>query len=54
MILDGVGLMGRDGHTPQETADLTTLPSQAKRAAMLLLRLARGTAGAANQPKPRP
>jgi glutamate carboxypeptidase len=42
MILDGVGLMGRGGHTPQETADLTTLPSQTRRAAMLLLRLARG------------
>ena len=54
MLLDGVGLMGHDGHTPQETADLTTLPSQAKRAAMLLLRLARGTAAAAHQPKPRP
>jgi glutamate carboxypeptidase len=46
MVLDGVGLMGRDGHTPQETADLTTLLSQTKRAALLLLRLAQG-AGAA-------
>jgi glutamate carboxypeptidase len=53
MILDGIGLMGRDGHTPQETADLTTLPSQTKRAALLLLRLARGGA-AINPPKPRP
>jgi glutamate carboxypeptidase len=46
MVLDGVGLMGRNGHTPQETADLTTLPSQTKRAAVLLLRLAQapGTA----------
>ncbi len=42
MVLGGAGLMGRDGHTPQETADLTTLPSQTKRAALLLLRLARG------------
>jgi glutamate carboxypeptidase len=42
MVLDGVGLMGRDGHTPRETADLTTLPSQTKRAALLLLRLAQG------------
>jgi glutamate carboxypeptidase len=42
MALDGVGLMGRDGHTPQETADLTTLPTQTKRAAVLLLRVARG------------
>jgi glutamate carboxypeptidase len=40
MILDGVGLMGRDGHTVNETADLTTLPSQTKRAAVLLYRLA--------------
>lgn len=46
MVLDGIGLMGRDGHTPQETADLTTLPSQAKRAALLLLRLARGAEAA--------
>ena len=42
MALDGVGLMGRDGHTPLETADLTTLPTQTKRAAVLLLRVARG------------
>jgi glutamate carboxypeptidase len=39
MALDGIGLMGRDDHTPQETADLTTLASQTKRAALLLLRL---------------
>jgi glutamate carboxypeptidase len=39
MIIDGVGLMGRDGHTVDETADLTTLPMQAKRAALVLLRL---------------
>jgi glutamate carboxypeptidase len=39
MALDGIGLMGRDDHTPQETADLTTLLSQTKRAALLLLRL---------------
>jgi hypothetical protein len=31
--------MGRDGHTVDETADLTTLPMQAKRAALVLLRL---------------
>jgi glutamate carboxypeptidase len=42
MVLDGVGLMGRDGHTARETADLTTLPSQTKRAALLLRRLAQG------------
>jgi glutamate carboxypeptidase len=38
MILDGVGLMGRDDHTPGETADLSTLPSQTKRAAITLYR----------------
>ena len=42
MIIDAVGLKGHDDHTPQETADLTTLPSQTKRAAVLLLRVARG------------
>jgi glutamate carboxypeptidase len=41
MILDGVGLMGTGGHTIQETADLTTLPSQTKRAALVLYRLSR-------------
>jgi glutamate carboxypeptidase len=41
MILDGIGLMGTNDHTPQETADLTTLPSQTKRAAVLLYRLSR-------------
>jgi glutamate carboxypeptidase len=40
MALDGVGLMGTDDHTDRETADLSTLPSQAKRAAVLLYRLA--------------
>ena len=39
MILDGVGLMGHDDHTPDETADLSTLPSQTKRAAITLYRL---------------
>jgi glutamate carboxypeptidase len=43
-ILDGIGLMGTDDHTPQETADLTTLPSQTKRAAVLMLRLSKGAA----------
>lgn len=42
MILDGVGLMGHDDHTPRETADLTTLPSQTRRAAVLLYRLSKG------------
>ena len=39
MVLDGIGLMGRDDHTVKETADLQTLPSQTKRAAIFLLRL---------------
>jgi len=41
MILDGVGLMGSGGHTANETADLRTLPSMAKRMAVLLSRLRR-------------
>ena len=41
MILDGVGLMGDGGHTVNETADLSVLPSQIKRAALLLYRLSR-------------
>lgn len=39
MILDGIGLMGADDHTVKETADLTTLPSQTKRAAVMIYRL---------------
>ena len=42
MALDGLGLMGADGHTVHETADLSTLTSQAKRAAVVMLRLAEG------------
>ncbi|MFQ5747656.1 MAG: M20/M25/M40 family metallo-hydrolase [Gemmatimonadota bacterium] len=42
MAIDGIGLMGRGGHTVDETADLRTLPVQTKRAAVLLLRLSRG------------
>jgi len=42
--LDGVGLMGPGGHTAEETADLSTLPVQAKRVAVLLLRIARDVA----------
>ena len=42
-IIDGIGLMGHDDHSPSETADLATLPSQAKRAAILLYRLNRPT-----------
>ena len=41
MAIDGIGLMGAGGHTVNETADLKTLPSQAKRAAVMLWRLAR-------------
>ena len=44
MILDGVGLMGRDDHTVKETADLTTLPSQTKRMAVLLHRIVKSDA----------
>lgn len=40
-IIDGIGLMGHDDHTPGETADLSTLPSQTKRAALLMYRLLR-------------
>jgi glutamate carboxypeptidase len=39
MVLDGVGLMGHEDHTPGETADLSTLPSQTKRAAITIYRL---------------
>jgi glutamate carboxypeptidase len=39
MALDGLGLMGTGGHTVEETADLATLPSQTKRAAILMYRL---------------
>jgi glutamate carboxypeptidase len=38
-ILDGLGLMGHSDHSANETADLATLPSQTKRAAILLYRL---------------
>ena len=41
MALDALGLKGDGGHTVNETADLRTLPVQAKRAAVLLARLAR-------------
>ena len=41
MALDGLGLMGTGGHTVEESADLRTFPSQAKRAAVLLYRLSR-------------
>jgi len=39
MIIDAIGLKGSDDHSPKETADLRTLPMQAKRAALVMLRL---------------
>ena len=44
MIIDGIGLMGNSDHTVKETADLSTLPSQTKRAALLLYRISKGAA----------
>ena len=41
MILDGIGMRGDGGHTVNETADLSTLPSQTSRAALLLYRVTR-------------
>jgi glutamate carboxypeptidase len=43
MTIDGIGLSGRGGHTPDEIAELSKLPSQTKRAALLLYRLSRQT-----------
>ncbi len=40
--IDGLGLMGEGGHTVDETATMATLASQGKRAALLMLALARG------------
>jgi glutamate carboxypeptidase len=40
MAIDGLGLKGSSDHTAEETADLRMLPVQAKRAALLLWRLA--------------
>jgi glutamate carboxypeptidase len=39
MIIDAIGLSGHDDHSEQETADLSKLPSQTKRAALLMYRL---------------
>jgi glutamate carboxypeptidase len=41
MAIDGIGLAGHDDHTPNETADLATLPMLTKRAAILFYRLSR-------------
>jgi glutamate carboxypeptidase len=42
MALDGIGMRGRDGHTDRETAAMGSLRTQARRAAVLLARLASG------------
>jgi len=39
MAIDGLGLSGSGGHTVDETALMTALPSQSKRAALLMYRL---------------
>lgn len=39
MAIDGLGLMGSGGHTKFETADMSTLDQQTKRAALLMYRL---------------
>ena len=41
MVIDGIGLSGHDDHSDKETADLRMLPSQTKRAALVMLRLSR-------------
>ena len=41
MIIDGVGLSGKNDHSDQETADLRQLPIKSKRLALLLHRLTR-------------
>jgi len=40
-VLDAIGMKGHDDHSASETADLSSLPVQAKRAAVLLHRLSR-------------
>ncbi len=42
MAIDGLGLGGTNDHTVNETGDLSTLPSQTKRAAILMYRLSTG------------
>jgi glutamate carboxypeptidase len=41
MAIDGIGMRGSGGHTVQETGNLRSLSTQAKRAAVLLARLAK-------------
>ncbi len=42
--LDGLGVFGRGAHSPSESVDLTSLPKQTARAAVLMYRLARDPA----------
>ena len=42
MALDGLGLLGGGRHTTEEVADLRSLPTQTKRAALLMYRLMQG------------
>lgn len=42
MLIDGLGLMGWNDHSDRETADLRTLPTQTKKAAILISRLGTG------------
>ena len=41
-LIDGLGLMGGNDHSDKETADLRTLPTQTKKAAILIARLGAG------------
>jgi glutamate carboxypeptidase len=43
MLIDALGLSGHDDHSEQETADLRKLPSQTKRAALLMYKLTLGS-----------
>jgi glutamate carboxypeptidase len=40
MAIDGLGLGGSDDHTVNETGDISSLPMQTKRAAVLMYRIA--------------
>ncbi len=54
MALDALGMKGTGGHTVQETADLSTLGGQAKRVALMLVRLAQHGRAALLAPKTSP
>ena len=41
MGLDGLGLMGRGGHTRDEVADMTSLVKNTQKAAILIYRLSK-------------